>query len=47
MTGVSVTKMESGATEIMIKIGYGIVFGGQGGRYKFKVEFRVEVAERL
>jgi hypothetical protein len=41
---VSVTRMESRATEIMIKIGYWIVLGGQDGRYKFKVEFRVEIS---
>ena len=41
MAGVSVTKMESGTTEIMIKIGYGVVFGGQGGRYNLKLSLEL------
>jgi len=44
---VSVTRMESGATEIIIKIVYWPLHSGARAEDKFRVEFRVEIAERL
>ena len=44
---MGVTRMESGATEIIIKLRYWPLHLGARVEDKIRVEFRVEIAERL